>query len=135
MEKEIKFEVGKKYCFRDELGWAKFIAYVPEAAPIERLVFVTNKGGIITRCEDGRVVEPKNLGIGSMYEVIDKCCDVLPIEYKEPITFKYWINIYPKGVGGSFNSKEEADEGAVSRIACICIEGKEGDGLINEDNQ
>ena len=135
MEKEIKFEVGKKYCFRDDERWAKCLMHVPEAIPTERLVFVTNKGGIISRCEDGRVSEPKEL-TANLHEAVDKYHDVLPIEYKEPVIFKYWINVYTHHISIGHSSKERADEKAGGRrIACICIEGKEGDGLTNEDNQ
>ena len=129
MEKEIKFEVGKKYRFRDGEGWAKCLMHVPEAIYIERLVFITNKGCIISRCEDGRVSEPKEL-TANLHEAVDRWLDILPIEYKEPRKFKYWVNVYSSGIGGDYASKEEANKSAdSSRIACVCIEGKEGDGL------
>jgi hypothetical protein len=49
------FEVGKKYSFRDCEGWAKFVAYVPEADEDEQAIFVNNEGVIITRYVTGLV--------------------------------------------------------------------------------
>ena len=43
-----------------------------------------------------------------------------------------WINIYPDGCGGGkiYETREDADSlSAISRIACIQITYKEGDGL------
>lgn len=135
MKKEIEFEVGKKYCFRDNEGWAKCLMHVLEANPRERLVFITNKGHVATRCEDGRVSKPKEL-TANIHEAVNNWLDILPIEYKEPITFKYWVNVYTHHISIGHRSKERADlKAGAGRIARICIEGKEGDGLTNEDNQ
>ena len=122
----MQFEVGKKYKFRKAPGWAELVISIPKANPYSRLVFMSNTGYIVHTFESGRVFSHKE------YDN-----DVLPIEYEEPRKFKYWANVYHTGIVGSYASKGEAGKGADSgRIACVCIEGKEGDGLsiaIEED--
>lgn len=50
------------------------------------------------------------------------------IEVKEKIV--KWVNVYPKHMSGTYNSKEEASKESMAfRIACIRIEFEEGEGL------
>lgn len=66
-----------------------------------------------------------NEGIGARFDYYDYFT-----EYKEPVTFDFWLNIYPNGELIEHFSKEDADTMTSSdRIACIHVKGKEGDGL------
>jgi hypothetical protein len=114
----MQFEVGVKYCFRKSKGWAKCVAHVPEAEEDSRVVFVTDAGCILTTAETGKLwIDQTRNG------------DVIQKEYQEHRKFKYWGNIYLSSVR-RHTSREDADNAADnSRIACICIEGIEGDGL------
>jgi hypothetical protein len=115
-----QFEVGKKYCFRKSKGWAKCVAHVPEAKENYRVVFVTDAGYILTTTKTG------NLWVNQTSDNY-----VIPVEYQEHRKFKYWVNVYPHGVGKGHASRRGADKNASSssRIACVYIEGQEGDGL------
>lgn len=67
------FEVGKKYRFRGQEGWVKFLAHVPDAIKDSRAVFVTDTGFIRHRYENGL---HRSNGIDEW--------DILPGEYTEP---------------------------------------------------
>jgi hypothetical protein len=95
------------------------VAHVPEAAEHSRAVFVNEDGYIFTTTKTGKLY---------IDQIRDN--DVIPKEYQEPRKFKYWVNVYPSGVAGNSTSREQADKDAdSSRIACVYIEGIEGDGL------
>lgn len=79
----IKFEIGKKYKFRGEDGWAKPVAHVPEANEDSRLLFMDDSGYIHSRFEDGKVIRNRDLSH-----------DIIPEEYTEPVVPKK-VMMYP----------------------------------------
>ena len=49
-------------------------------------------------------------------------------EWREPIVFRGWVNIYPDGARSIYETKERADYCANSdRIACVYVTGTEGE--------
>lgn len=49
---------------------------------------------------------------------------------KERKKVEAWVNFYPDRIGGAYGLRETADRFAANdRIACLHVEGYEGDGL------
>ena len=81
-------------------------------------------------CEGGDWILSKWTEVG--HREIGRTCPRDLIEVKPRIKYDMWVNVYEDGLGGKYETKQEADEKSThGRIACvkITIDCEHGEGL------
>lgn len=115
----LQIEVGKWY--KTSCGYKAYITTkLPDHAAASRpfLAYIVSPDGIYC-CQTEYDEHGYSKG-SNTYNIKE--------EWKEPKSGVAYVNIFDDGIGGTFNTRREADGTSVKedRIACIRIEWKEG---------